>query len=538
MDGPPPFGPPQRQSSGVAAFHGSDEPRDATARSSPRDAIAVCATPRFSGAGAQRGANECFAWPDTHDTGVMVTRFTCLDSTVLSNIGKSCKMAVMRVQVGTTARPVEIRLLVDAGGWGTPDVRVSSGYDCLFPKRGSQGSRAKLRDDFAFSWPFRGPVEGLREPGIYEVWRSRLGEQPAWMPCTLMERREDGTYEVLAQVADGAGNSRDVEFHDVQEGDIRSQSTKAPLSVPERCLELVVPREDPLRATLGLSGTGEAGFFAHYLTHVDTAGGFGSGLQQVDLVFDAPRQEVLVRVAKNREWVFASVGRGAISRFVRSAPAAVRAEVDRRSRSWVVQLGPHVEHRISLERKNFGSRIFCLTIDGESFVEATAGDLRCSAGVWECQFRFVGRAYMNFEVYETSADDDALDQRATVAEGLTYVHECSVAIQDELNLDTAELLLNGVPFGELPLVEEFLHPEPKLSMNLNDFEAEFGMKVPKRVSADLLPEVSLGDAHDDGCHRKSQPRVRSHIPIFNAMLGCCVTADTNSTAELVISHVG
>lgn len=536
MDGPPPSGPPTKTNTGVSAFHGHDEPKEASARGSPRDSSIQRST----------GSSQRFVLADAHDSSLMVTSFACQDSTAVPSLGKSCKSATIRVQVGPDARPVEIRLVVDSGVWGTPDVRICSGYECLFPKRGAHGARAKLKRDFAFRWPFRGQVEGLREPGIYEVWRSRWGQKPQWMPCTVMHRREDGTYQVFVPMTDSAGNSCDVEFHDVSECDIRLQLTKAPLFVPDRSLELVVPREDPLQATLGFGGESEANFFGHYFAHVNsTQGFFENGVLQLDSescrlqALGTPRTEVLLRIAKNREWVHATVGHTALTRFVDNVPAAVSAEVDRRSRSWVVQLGPYVEHHIRLERKTFDSRIFCLTIDGESFVEATAHDLRCNAGVWECSFRFVGKACLNFEVYETTVDGNPLERKTMVEESLKYVHECSVAIQDESHLESAELLIDGVPFGDLPLAEEYPLLESNLSMTLPAFEEEFRLKVPKKVNVNV--QHRDGNGADDALmmHAKGHScMAHPQLPVINALLGfsCCVDAEMNSTAELVVAN--
>merc|ERR1711959_358798 len=71
-----------------------------------------------------------------------------------------------------------------------------------------------------------------------------------WMPATITCQREDGFFEATAF-------QYGLPIPAVALKDIRENSTGAPPVVPECCLHLHVPHQDPLRASLSMDGSGE-----------------------------------------------------------------------------------------------------------------------------------------------------------------------------------------------------------------------------------------------------------------------------------------
>merc|ERR1712224_989208 len=93
----------------------------------------------------------------------------------------------------------------------------------------------------------------MNETNYFEVCPSHLNSE-AWFPATITGQRSDGFFEVLAQQADAQGYVRLVTYPAIDKADLREASTRRPLVVPECCLLLHVPKQDPLQAVLSVNG--------------------------------------------------------------------------------------------------------------------------------------------------------------------------------------------------------------------------------------------------------------------------------------------
>jgi len=398
---------------------------------------------------------------------IMVTEYACHDSHVLSSLGKHCKEARWKVQIGHDTTPVDIRIHVDKSVFSSPEVGITSDGQTLFHSQGGY-TKANMHEDFRYKWPFRATITGIDERNFFELrpHTAAMGEHD-WLPATITGQREDGKFEVLALLQDNSG-IREIAYPAVDKADIRVASTRMPLEVAERFLMLEVPRECPWDACLSVDGKE---LVTHYFARPSPP-----GVSQ-----ESPAPQISLQVARDRSRVTADVGHSVISHYFSGEARAVSQDAHRLSHTWVVQLGPLAEHTIVLEKKYTLGKVVSLAVDGAPFVEATAEDIDCSSHDWECKFRFVGDRTLDFEVHETNNDGSTLESKGIVIHKQRYSNECTIKLPNDMDLRSAELMVDDVDFRSLPIKPE-AHSEENLSVHPEAFKLTYGILVPYKVN--------------------------------------------------------
>mmetsp|Transcript_155791 Transcript_155791/g.271056 ORF Transcript_155791/g.271056 Transcript_155791/m.271056 type:complete len:547 (+) Transcript_155791:67-1707(+) len=406
---------------------------------------------------------------DKDELDVMVVEYSCHDSSVLNALGKHSKEAKWKVQVGYDVAPVNITLQVDKGVVSGPAVKLSSDGRVVFQTAGGYTRRA-MYDDFEHRWPFRGKIRGMSEPNMFEI-RPHAMASDQWFPATITGQREDGLFEVVAMMPDNFGGFKQESYPAVDKADLREASTGKLLKIPERFLSLRIPRDDPLQACLSLDGQ-------DLVTHH-----FARPSPSLMLKSDAHslKKQLELRVAKDRSKVTGNVGHAVLSHFVNGEVQAVSSDIQKLRHSWTIQVGPFAEHTVVVEKKHILSKILSLTVDGEPFVEASAEDIDCFSGGWECKFRFVGERIVDFEVHESNRDGVTLDSKDHVQQKKKYVHECCVTVGEDMDMRTATLTVDSEDFRDLPAHRQ-LHEEENISMSPEALRQTYGILVPYKVN--------------------------------------------------------
>jgi hypothetical protein len=355
--------------------------------------------------------------------------------------------------------PIDIKLHVQEHKLHSNEVNVESNGQSIFA---AGGSHAKIIDDFHHQWPFRATIRGINEANFFEVHPPHCSTD-VWFPATITSQRDDGCFEVHSQELDANGVVVVMTYPAVHKNNLREASSKKPLYVPEDCLKLDVPKQNPLHATLRL-GNGEL------VTHH-----FGRPSPPPSMM-----SELSLSVSKDRSKVVANVGHSTLSHFVSGEVRSTRCEAERLQHSWTIQAGPFAEHTVQVMKRHTLGKIVTLLVDGEVLVEASAADIGCQGKEWHCQFRFIGERVLDFEVYKTNSEGAALDQTAHVKEIRKYVHECHVVIPNDHDFTTAQLFLDGAAFTELPMAPQ-AHEEPHLTMEPLALLHSYGISTPYKV---------------------------------------------------------
>lgn len=409
-----------------------------------------------------------------------VLRFTCHDSTFLASIGKHCRELTWLVEVGGTPQPLDVHVMVDKQVMMSPEVHIACNGNQVFPaeKGGATTTptKAKLREDFAWKWPFRGLIRGIGLREHFEVRpESSVGEH--WYLATITEQRDDGYFKATVLMPDFQGGVREVDFPAVHARNVRETFTKAPLVVPQCSLVLWVPVEDPLHATL-LVERDYPGSTPELITHFFARStprppkGLGGP--------PAPEQKVRFQVSKDRRVVTCSLGYHALNHFLSGEVRTVAKETEGKlKRTWVIEVGPFGRHEIHVEKTKEKSKVVTLTVDGEILCESSAEDIDCHEhDRWECPFRLQGQRYLEWQVYETNADGDVQDTVGVVLQRTTYKHQCCVTVGE--NVAEAKLFIDGREFRDLPDTLE-IHKELPLECAPEALLASFGLVAPYKV---------------------------------------------------------
>lgn len=303
---------------------------------------------------------------------------------------------------------------------------------------------------------------------FFEVRHAHFSGLPdeTWYPATITGQRDDGFFEVTAQETLQSGLITEVKYPAVHKDNLREAVSKKPLNVPENCLLLDVPKQDPLRATLSLAN-GE--LVTHHFGRPSPP---RAAVQQ--------KSEISVKVSKDRSTLIASEGHQVISHLVSGEVQAKASEAERLRHSWTVQVGPFAEHTVEITKKHTLGKIVTLLVDGEVLAEATAADVGCTGNEWQCKFRFVGERVLDFEVYKTNAEGGTLDEIGHVKERRRYVHEGFVTISNDWDFSTARFFIDGVPFTGLPSETQRIE-EPNLTTSPVALLHTYGISTPYLV---------------------------------------------------------
>jgi len=269
---------------------------------------------------------------------------------------------------------------------------------------------------------------------------------------------------VSAREPDSSGYIVEVKYPAVHKDNLREFASQKPLAVPENCLMLEVPKQDPLRAVLSLAN-GE--LVTHHFGRPSPA-------------LKAVQPEIQLKVSKDRSALTANVGHQVISRFVSGEVQAKTSDVSRLRHSWTVQVGPFAEHTVEIAKKHTIGKIVTLLVDGDVLVEATAAEIGGGSDEWQCKFRFVGERVLDFEVYKTNMEGGALDETGHVKERRKYAHECFVTIPNDWDFSSARFFIDGMAFTELP-AETPRYEEANLATSPMAFLHSYGITTPFMV---------------------------------------------------------
>jgi hypothetical protein len=413
----------------------------------------------------------------------MVTEYSCVDSAVLPSLGSHHKETKWKVQAGSdVTTTTDIKVNVDQSLGGKARVAIHCDKNKVFPL---DKDKAHLKTDFVSKKPFRGVFRDLNKRNIYEV-RPPFGtgyNSDQFYPCVLSKQREDGQFEAVVQIPDSqAGGFRQEVFPAIHSRDIREKVSQKPIMTPERILNLEVPANDPLHATLCLDNKD---LMTHYFGRPTPAPGKTS---------EEPR--VVFNVNEDRTQVSGNVGHNFFTQFLQQKATIVKQTSSKLKHSWTIRIGPYSEHTIEIEKRWKSSKIATLTVDGSTLVESAPEDLDIQSDTWECTFYLKGEKSIDFNVFETNADGQPTGKNvpATVTMRRRHACECKVVIKDPSNMHHAEFRVDGVLFRDLEETPTS-HTEGNIT-NLTPevFRMSYEMPVPFKVSYDAPRGlgVSLG----------------------------------------------
>jgi len=432
---------------------------------------------------------------DSYELDVMVVGFSAHDSSVGNALGRNCKELKWRVMYDLHSEPIGICVRVQEHKLHYNGVSVECNGSPIFV--GESGHKAKMIEDLHYQWPFRASIRGLGEPDLFEL-RMPYMHGETWVPATITCQREDGFFEATAF-------QYGLPIPAVALKDIRENSTGAPPVVPECCLHLHVPHQDPLRASLSMDGSGEQ------ITHC-----FGRP-SPPPVAKGQELAKVRFQVSQDRSVVSADVGHATLHHFVSGEVRAVKQEFARMRHSWRFQLGPFAEHTVEVVKKYTLGTIITLLVDGEVLVEAAAADLGLKGGEWKVDFKFVGERLLNFEVYKTNKEGFVLPEKGNIEQIQKYTHQCSVVIPNDWEFstgicraDTAQFFIDGNAFGELPVVLP-QHEEPNLKLDVRALLHLYNIATPYVVDQAAPSTMAV----------MTNSVMQQATGIFGLWTGCC-----------------
>lgn len=410
----------------------------------------------------------------SEDCSFMVVEYSAMDRA--PKLGANIHEAHWKVLPGFDGVELDIRVQVDTSIRGRTGVRVTNGEDVLYAAH-QDGYASNEPENLVFQWPFRRKAKNIGKTGVYEV--SLFGSRGVrqWFAAKIVSQRDDGSLEVVARVPKTTGEVQEVCLPAVRAEDIREARNQSPLKLDLNCLILDVPSADPLGASLRVDGVGPV----------------TEKLTWKSMARNGQSPAVALQVSKDRNRVTANAGHNELKRFlsgeVRAGCGTARAQ--RQRRVWTVELGPSTQHTITLERKSSNSKTLALSIDGAPFVEASAHDLGCDNGAWECKFDIRGEKTLDFEVFETSREGWLLNSTAHVKTVTKYEHSCVLRLRAHGDIHSAELTVDNVPYDRIPPVRR-PHAEEKLDLHPEALQILYNIAVPDHVNQDLPTALQAG----------------------------------------------
>jgi len=405
----------------------------------------------------------------------MVLQFSCIDSSVLSTIGKHCKETTWKIAAGGGSVPIDIKLDIDKSVIGSPQVSVKWDGNRVFPV--GAATKAKLKEDLIWKVPFRGMIKGLAVPDFFEL-KAEHHMSDDWYSATLLEQRPDGLFKALAKMPDGNGGIKEVNYPAVRSENIREATgTKRPVCAPQRELVLKIPQDDPLRSALLSVDDREhiTHFFARPTPPPSRSGQDGAAR----LV----KPRILFKVNQDRSNVAVDAGHAVLSHFLSSDVRSLGQSNSRTAKTWTFLFGPFAEHLVEIERRYKSSKAITLSVDGEVLCEGEAEDIDSRPGMWECKFQLIGERYIDWEVYESDVNGRTLDSTDIVRQRHKYFQECVVSLpESERDLSAAQLVIGGINFPELPEAREQAQFDERLELAPEALLGSYGLSVPYKVN--------------------------------------------------------
>jgi hypothetical protein len=387
-------------------------------------------------------------------------------------IGRNSKEVLWKINYDRDEKPLDVKMKVQEHKLHYHEVGIEC--DGLALLAGAGSAVAKMKQDFSFTWPFRGNVFGVNEVNFFEMRPAYLPGD-TWWPATITKANLNGTFQVKVMEPDGLGGFRTQPYPAIERENLRMASNHKPLEVPRKELTIFVPMKDPMSAILTLDdGSAMTQKFGR-LSPSPTA---------------AEKRQLNVTVAKDRSSVKANVGHAEMFHFKTGEVRTVANDVQRLSRTWTFQLGPFAQHTVDISKKYPTGSVITLSVDSEVFVEAAASEIGCKGGDWRCMFDFFGEKAINFEVYKTNKDGQPTDQTGTVTERRKYKHTCSVVIPSTMDFTKAQLFIDDRPFNQhQPALGK--HAEPNLEMTPHAMQSTYEIVVPYKVDPLAPSNITL-----------------------------------------------
>jgi len=190
------------------------------------------------------------------------------------------------------------------------------------------------------------------------------------------------------------------------------------------------------------------------------------------------------------EPVVIDCGAAVLRHFLSGEVHLVGSGSSRLSKWWTLQAGPFAEHKLELTKPRFSS-ILTLKVDGSVLAECTGKDLGSANGEWRCKFRLLGERCIDFNVHPETKDGVQMDSKQVVTKSFPFEHVLEVVYKHRKidQLSDAELLVDGVPFGSLP-IQACAHNEPHLQISKQVLALSYGLEIPRKV----LPQDTRGTA--------------------------------------------
>lgn len=429
----------------------------------------------------------------------MVLQYTCRDQSVITTLSTSCQESNWKIAVGGGSHVIDLKLIVDTHLVGKPSVGVVCNGKHIFPH--SDNDRAKLKEDLKWQCPFRGTIVGIGERNCFE-FKPEHGDGDLWYAATVLEQREDGLFKVAVSMPAGEGGLRVVEFPAVKEELLReAEGQKRPVKTPLRSLILQVPMADPKSSTLSVDGST---LMTHFFSRPTPAPSKEQGGSSLTGLLTPTR--TLFRVSRDGSQVTSELGHDQLSHFLSGQVKQIAQDASKDRRTWRLQIGPFATHEIELERKYRFNKTISLTVDGELLVESTAEDLESPEGIWQCNFRFSGEKFVDWEVFEKSPSGQTLRMQAVVSDKRPYSHECVVsfpveeALASQMDLSVATLVIDGIEYLELPKGLQAVEEEG-LTLDVQALKGSYSLSVPTKVntSPPSMLENALASLGVTGC---------------------------------------
>jgi len=429
----------------------------------------------------------------------MVLQYTCRDQSVITTLSTSCQESNWKIAVGGGSHVIDLKLIVDTHLVGKPSVGVVCNGKHIFPH--SDNDRAKLKEDLKWQCPFRGTIVGIGERNCFE-FKPEHGDGDLWYAATVLGQREDGLFKVAVSMPAGEGGLRVVEFPAVKEELLReAEGQKRPVKTPLRSLILQVPMADPKSSTLSVDGST---LMTHFFSRPTPAPSKEQGGSSLTGLLTPTR--TLFRVSRDGSQVTSELGHDQLSHFLSGQVKQIAQDASKDRRTWRLQIGPFATHEIELERKYRFNKTISLTVDGELLVESTAEDLESPEGIWQCNFRFSGEKFVDWEVFEKSPSGQTLRTQAVVSDKRPYSHECVVsfpveeALASQMDLSVATLVIDGIEYLELPKGLQAVEEEG-LTLDVQALKGSYSLSVPTKVntSPPSMLENALASLGVTGC---------------------------------------
>jgi hypothetical protein len=426
----------------------------------------------------------------TTDISFLVLQHIVHDSKSLASLASHQKRSSWKIALLSDLRPMEFDVSVDKRTLSYPEVSVSKDGEQLFPE--SNQKQAKMNSDFIWTQPTRGKLKDLGKKGVY-LAKPLRSSGDRWLKAVIVEQHDDQTFDADAWVPsnDEPGKFNEVHLANIPVQNIRKVGPGGGerVEIPRRNLVLTVPAKEPLKATLSVDdGSGNP----------ETEQDIGELLGRV-----TPRMEVLaagsageapvvckksnleLHVSKDGKKVSASASQPVVEHFLNSEVRAVKQEFGMDSHKWIVQLGPYAEHTISLERRQKGSPILTLVVDGDILLQCSGEDLagvgKAPGSYWKCQFRFLGEKSINWNL-DTSGIKDASGDKQVVSKKIKVEYECNVIFEEsKRDLTAARFSIDDQDFKELPEKDERQESNHSVmkDFELDTFASAYRLEVPK-----------------------------------------------------------